>query len=90
MTPASDSTARLAGSVDLGLPEITPVEARTRGARTMVIGIANSGGYIPENWLPGIVAAIEAGLDVASGMHQRLADNPALAGAAKRAGVRAS
>ena len=73
--------------VDLGLPDLTPAEARARGARTMVVGVANSGGYIAASWVPPMVAAVEAGLDVAAGMHQRLADLEPLAEAARRAGV---
>jgi uncharacterized NAD-dependent epimerase/dehydratase family protein len=76
-----------AGVVDLGLPDLTPREARARGARSMVIGVANSGGYIPQTWRAGILAAIDAGLDVASGMHQRLADMAEVSAAARRAGV---
>jgi uncharacterized NAD-dependent epimerase/dehydratase family protein len=74
-------------AVDLGLEDLTPREARARGARTMVIGVANSGGFIPDSWLTGLLAAIEAGLELASGLHQRLADMPAVADAARRAGV---
>jgi uncharacterized NAD-dependent epimerase/dehydratase family protein len=76
-----------ARGVDLGLVDLTPAEARERGARTMVIGVANSGGYIPRTWLPSIVAAVEAGLDVAAGLHQRLSDIPEVAAAAARVGV---
>jgi uncharacterized NAD-dependent epimerase/dehydratase family protein len=75
------------GTVDLGLVDLTPAEARARGARTMVVGVANSGGFIPETWVPSIVAAIEAGMDVAAGMHQRLADIPQVAAAARAAAV---
>ena len=74
-------------TVDLGLTDLAPGEAAARGARTMVIGVANSGGYIPRTWLPAILDAIGAGLDVASGMHQRLADIPDVAAAAARVGV---
>src|SRR5687767_1441708 len=61
------------GSVDLGLPEMTPQAAAQKGAKTMIIGIANAGGFIPDSWIPTIVAALEAGLDIAAGMHTRLA-----------------
>ena len=74
-------------AVDLGLVDLTPEQAQARGARTMVIGVANSGGYIPETWVPSLVAAVDAGLDIAAGMHQRLADIPAVAAGARRAGV---
>ena len=73
--------------VDLGLPDLEPVAARARGARTMIIGVANSGGYIAESWVAALVAAVAAGLDLAAGMHQRLAEIVPVAEAARRAGV---
>jgi uncharacterized NAD-dependent epimerase/dehydratase family protein len=78
---------RLPGcTVDLGLPDLTPQEAVARGIKTMIIGIANDGGFIAENWIASIVSALEAGLDVASGLHERLGDVPTIAEAAKRSG----
>lgn len=74
--------------VDLGLPDLSPREAAARGVRTLVIGIANDGGFIAPNWVPSIVAALEAGLDVASGLHEPLAGVPGIAAAAKRTGRR--
>jgi uncharacterized NAD-dependent epimerase/dehydratase family protein len=71
---------------DVGLPELTPAEAAARGARTMIVAVANSGGVLAHAWVPTIVAALEAGLDVASGLHQRLGDFPAVAEAAERCG----
>jgi hypothetical protein len=41
---------------------------------------------MPEHWVPVIVEAIEAGLDVATGLHVRLADTPAIRDAAARHG----
>jgi hypothetical protein len=46
--------------VDLGLEDLTQAEARARGARTMVIGVANSGGYIAESWLSPLLAAVRS------------------------------
>lgn len=74
------------GTVDLGLPDLTPKQAAERGIKTMIIGIANDGGFIAENWVAPIVAALDAGLDVASGLHERLTTVPAIAAAAQRAG----
>jgi uncharacterized NAD-dependent epimerase/dehydratase family protein len=67
---------------DLGLPEMGAREAAAAGAGTMVIGVVNAGGVLPDHWVDTIVAALEAGLDVASGLHIRLGDNPAIAAAA--------
>ena len=54
----------------------------------MIIGIANDGGFIAPNWVAAIVGALEAGLDVASGLHEPLAGVPEIAAAARRAGPR--
>jgi uncharacterized NAD-dependent epimerase/dehydratase family protein len=74
------------GTVDLGLPDLTAAQAVERGIKTMIIGIANDGGFIAQNWIISIVGALEAGLDVASGLHERLGDVPAIAAAARRTG----
>jgi uncharacterized NAD-dependent epimerase/dehydratase family protein len=71
-------------AVSVGLPQLTPAEARARGARSMVIGVANTGGQILDSWLPSLLEALEAGLDLVSGMHTRLADTPGLKAAAER------
>ena len=71
-------------TVTLGLPRLSPAQAHASGARSMVIGVANIGGKIVDSWLPHLLGALEAGLDVVSGMHARLADTPALKAAAQR------
>lgn len=74
--------------VDLGLPDLEPRAAASRGIRTLLIGIANVGGFIAPNWVAAIVASLEAGLDVASGLHTPLASVPEIAAAAERTGRR--
>lgn len=71
-------------AVTTGLPRMTPQEAKERGARSLVIGVANSGGVIPASWRASLIEALEAGLDIASGMHSRLSAIPELAAAAER------
>jgi len=75
-------------AVTTGLPWLTPQEAWSRGARCLVIGVANAGGVIHETWIAALVDALEAGLDIVSGMHMHLADIPLLAEAATRLGRR--
>ncbi|MEQ9172817.1 MAG: N-acetyltransferase DgcN [Rhodospirillales bacterium] len=78
---------RLAGcKADLGIPDMTIADAVKAGCKTMVIGVANRGGVIPDHWTGVIVEAIEAGMDVAAGLHRRLCDVPAIAEAAARHG----
>lgn len=74
--------------VDLGLPSLTPHEAAERGARALVIGMAPVGGAIPPAWWPTLFAALEAGLDIISGMHTRLGEVPGLADMARQRGRR--
>lgn len=73
-------------AVTTGLPRMTPREAKERGAQSLVIGVANSGGVIPGSWRASLIEALEAGLDIVSGMHSRLSDIPELAAAAERLG----
>jgi uncharacterized NAD-dependent epimerase/dehydratase family protein len=54
----------------------------------LVIGVANAGGFIPPSWLAALVEAMEAGLDIISGMHARLRDIDVLREAADRLGRR--
>ncbi|KQO72854.1 EBNA-1 nuclear protein [Methylobacterium sp. Leaf87] len=78
---------RLPGcAADLGIPDLTLAQAVEKGCRTMVIGVANAGGVLPDHWVSEIVAALEAGLDIASGLHARLGAVPAIAAAAEANG----
>ncbi|MEX2150434.1 MAG: N-acetyltransferase DgcN [Steroidobacteraceae bacterium] len=78
---------RLSGCrVDLGLPDLSAREAAANGVRTMILGIANDGGFIAPNWIEAIVEALQEGLDVASGLHEPLAGVPAIVAAARQAG----
>lgn len=75
-------------TVSADLPRLTPKEARARGARALVIGVANSGGVISESWMPSLIEALESGLDIISGMHTKLNDTPLLKSVAERCGRR--
>lgn len=78
---------RLPGcAADLGLPDLSIAQGVEKGARTLIVGVVNAGGVLPDHWIATIVAAIEAGLDVASGLHTRLGSVPAIAEAAARTG----
>ena len=45
-------------TVSTGLPRLTPAEAYARGARGLVIGVANVGGVIAERWVPLLVGTL--------------------------------
>lgn len=63
---------------DLGLPDMTIQAAIAAGAKTLVVGVANRGGHISEGWTGLFEQALAAGMDVASGLHHLLVDNPRL------------
>jgi uncharacterized NAD-dependent epimerase/dehydratase family protein len=65
---------------------MTIAQGLEAGARTMVVGVVNAGGVLPEHWVGAIVEALDAGLDVATGLHKRLGSVSAIAQAAARNG----
>ena len=67
---------------DLGLTEMTLEEGLAAGAKTLVIGVANRGGMISPAWKEQLLAALVAGYDLASGLHNLLRDEPDLAATA--------
>jgi uncharacterized NAD-dependent epimerase/dehydratase family protein len=71
----------------LDLPRLTIAEGAARGAKTLVLGIANSGGVMGGDLVNDAAAALEAGMNVAAGLHQRLRDVPRLADLAKEKGL---
>jgi uncharacterized NAD-dependent epimerase/dehydratase family protein len=71
---------------DLGLPDLTLEAAAEAGARTLVIGVANRGGRILPSWTETILRAIDLGMDIASGLHMKVADVPEVAAAARARG----
>jgi uncharacterized NAD-dependent epimerase/dehydratase family protein len=78
---------RLPGATaDVGLPDMSLEQAVAAGAKTMVVGIVNVGGFISPTWIPELKRALEAGLDLAAGLHHRLADVAELRETAARTG----
>ena len=76
------------GTVDLGLPGLTPAAAFAGGARSLLIGVTPPQGRIPGHWASILLQAVEVGLDIVSGLHTPLDEVPGLAQAAARKGVR--
>ena len=78
---------RLPGcNADMGLPDLTLAEARAKGVKTLVIGVANRGGIISQTWKKVLLQALEDGFDVASRLHNLLRDEPDLAAVAAACG----
>ena len=66
----------------------TLAEAVERGADTMLIGIAPTGGKLDSAWRALVLEAIELGLNVEAGLHTILSEDPEFsAAAAERRGV---
>ena len=57
-----------------GIADISIAAAAEAGARTLVVGVANRGGFIPDKWLDTLTEALDRGMDLASGLHMRLSD----------------
>ena len=74
--------------VDLGLSEMSVQDAAAAGAKTFVLGLAPIGGTLPVKWLPILIEAMEAGMDIASGLHIRLNEIQDLVAVAERTGQR--
>ena len=80
--------ALASATITVGLPRLTPREAFAKGARALVIGAAPMGGRLSASWIPALSEALEAGLDLVSGMHALLSESPVLAQTAKSLGRR--
>lgn len=53
----------------VGLTDMTLAGAKAAGAKTLVIGVANRGGYISPAWKDVLIDALGMGFDIASGLH---------------------
>jgi uncharacterized NAD-dependent epimerase/dehydratase family protein len=74
-------------TVTIGLPQVDFAEAAAKGAKTLIVGVANAGGLLGPSAVADVVKALDAGLHVASGLHNRLTDHPQIVEAAKRNGL---
>jgi uncharacterized NAD-dependent epimerase/dehydratase family protein len=75
----------------LGVGGDLPVVGRIEdapAANALLIGIAPPGGKIPPPWRPIVLEAIGRGLDVVSGLHDFLCDDPEFAAAARQSGAK--
>ena len=65
-------------TVTTGIEKMTIEQAAVRGAKSFILGFANSGGVLEKRWLPYILNAMEHGMDIVSGLHDKLTDFPEL------------
>ncbi|MBU2981467.1 DUF1611 domain-containing protein [Lentibacter algarum] len=71
---------------DMGLADMSLKEAKAAGAKTLVIGVANRGGIISQEWKKVLVMALEEGFDLASGLHNLLREEADLVAVAEATG----
>ncbi|MGI9236889.1 MAG: DUF1611 domain-containing protein [Woeseiaceae bacterium] len=74
--------------IDSGLPELSVADALDAGVRTVIIGVAPTGGQLQTDWIPPLLEFARAGVDIAAGLHSKLAAIPELAQAARAGGSR--
>jgi uncharacterized NAD-dependent epimerase/dehydratase family protein len=88
-TKAGQDVAQALGApFGAGLPVVRDIhEALHYQPDTLLIGIAPRGGALPPAWRWQLLAAIEAGLTIVSGLHFFLSDDEELRTAAARRGV---
>ncbi len=71
-----------------GIPVVRDIhEALQYSPDTLLIGIAPMGGALPAAWRWQLFKAIEAGLDIVSGLHVFLSDDEELRNAAEKRGI---
>jgi len=71
---------REVSGIDRDVPVVASLaDALAYGPEVAVVGLAPSGGRLPEPVRADLAAALRAGLSVASGLHSRIGDDPDLA-----------
>jgi uncharacterized NAD-dependent epimerase/dehydratase family protein len=79
-----------AGEEVEGIPVVATVEdglSVEPRANTALVGVALAGGRLPPEWRVQLRAVLEAGLDLESGMHELLSEDPELVDLARRHGA---
>ena len=62
--------------------------ARELGATSLLLGVATAGGWIPDHWRAWLLEAVDAGMEIANGLHRFLIDDPELVERSRRSGAR--
>ena len=63
-------------------------EARELGGNSLLLGVATPGGWLPDHWRTWMLEAVDAGMEIANGLHRFLADDPELVERAAATGAR--
>jgi uncharacterized NAD-dependent epimerase/dehydratase family protein len=71
-------------TVTTGIEKMSIEQAAKQGAKSFILGFANSGGVLEQKWLPYILSAMDHGMDIVSGLHNKLTDFPELVNKAQQ------
>jgi uncharacterized NAD-dependent epimerase/dehydratase family protein len=89
---AGDDAGRLLDGAPRGVPVYADLPAALAGAverpAWCVVGVATSGGVLSDELRAVLVEAAAAGLSIVNGLHDLVADDPRIRGAAERSGAR--
>ncbi len=86
-TKAGQDAGMVLEGMDKGIPIISSVdEGMDLGATVLVVGVATDGGYIPAEYRRYIREAINNGLDIVSGLHEFIGEDPEFASLAAKSG----
>ncbi len=88
-THAGMDAGEVLGLGRVGVPVVSSLEeALEYEPEALIIGVATIGGFLPPEYREVVKRAIQHGLEVWSGLHQFLGDDPELAEEASKRGVR--
>src|ERR1019366_6756780 len=83
-----DVAQALGATIGQGIPVVHDIHAALHyQPDTLLIGIAPQGGELPASWRGQLLAAIDAGLNIISGLHMFLSEDEELRSAAEMRGV---
>ncbi len=83
-----DAGAILAGRRN-GIPIVSSVDqGRALGADTLIVGVATDGGYMPDLYRAFVSDAIRKGMNIVSGLHEFISDDPEFSSLASVSGSR--
>ena len=71
-------------TVSTGIEKMDISQAASNGAKSFILGFANSGGVLDKKWLPYILEAMDNGMDIVSGLHDKLSDFPEIVAKAQQ------
>lgn len=74
-------------TVSTNLPDMSLEQARQAGVKSLILGVAPAGGRLPASWMNTLKQAIEMGMHIVSGLHDKLNDYPELRNLAEQKSV---